>query len=161
MTVALWVCIAILVTALILILVRLERGPSSMDRAVALDVAANASIGLAIVWMALTFRLDLLPLLVAFVSVGFLGSVTIARFFSQESPDERRLLTDEQEAAEDAAGLALNDDAADIHDDPTDDEPDADADDDAPVDNDSGAETSERSGGRASDRDRARSGGTS
>ena len=118
-------CLAALVVAMGLVLFRLERGPGNLDRAVALDVITSASVGVIVVVMALTGRIDLLPLLVIFTSIGFIGSTTIARFSQAESISDRRVLTAEEAAR--AARPQLADDDAPVHPDVSDDEDDPDA----------------------------------
>ena len=94
----LYACLAAILVAMGLVLVRLERGPANLDRAVALDVITSASVGILVILMALTGRIDLLPLLVVFTSVGFISSTTIARFSPAESITERHILTPEEAA---------------------------------------------------------------
>lgn len=92
-----------------LVLIRLQRGPSNLDRAVAIDVITSATVGILVVVMALSGRIDLLPLLVVFTSVGFIGSTTIARFSQAESISERRILTPEEAARTPEPVFADND----------------------------------------------------
>ena len=94
----LYACLAAILVAMGLVLVRLERGPANLDRAVALDVITSASVGILVILMALTGRIDLLPLLVVFTSVGFISSTTIARFSPAESITEQHILTPEEAA---------------------------------------------------------------
>ncbi len=96
----LYACLACLVVAMGLVLIRLQRGPTNLDRAVALDVITSACVGILVVVMALTGRIDLLPLLVVLTSVGFIGATVIARFSQIESISERRILTPEEAASE-------------------------------------------------------------
>lgn len=117
MTVALWSCIAMLVVAAGLALFRLEKGPTTMDRAVALDVITATVIGLVIVTMALTGRRDLIPVLVVLALVGFVASTTIARFAVAETEQDRRLATPEEIAQQLALEAARRDDDAPVHDD--------------------------------------------
>ena len=42
----LYACLAAILVAMGLVLVRLERGPANLDRAVALDVITSASVGM-------------------------------------------------------------------------------------------------------------------
>jgi multicomponent Na+:H+ antiporter subunit F len=70
----------ILAVAAVLALYRAVRGPSILDRVLALDVIV-AIIGAALVLnMVVNQHLDNLVLLVAVSLVGFIGSVTVARF---------------------------------------------------------------------------------
>ena len=125
MIVTLWICFAALVIGMGLVLIRLEIGPTNLDRAVALDVITASAVGIVVVLMALTGRVDLLPLLVVLTSVGFIGSTTIARFSQAESISDRRVLTAEEAAR--AARPQLADDDASVHPDVSDDEDDPDA----------------------------------
>ncbi len=97
---ALYGCLAALMVAGVLVLFRLERGPGNLDRVVALDVITSASVGVVVVVMAISGRIDLLPLLVILTSVGFIGSTVVARFSQAESIGERRILTAQEAARE-------------------------------------------------------------
>ncbi len=93
------ICAALLVPAAMITLFRVERGPSMLDRIVALDVLVSCLMGcLALVslWFG---RTDLVLLLTVLALVGFVGSVTLARFAAAEPEAESRILT-AQEAAE-------------------------------------------------------------
>ncbi len=103
MTVVAIICAALLLSAAILALIRAERGPSMLDRTVALDVFVTALVGGIVVEAALTGRTDTLPLLVVLSMVGFVGSVTIARFAAAEPKGEGRVRTAEEIAQEEAA----------------------------------------------------------
>lgn len=94
---------------------RVERGPSMLDRVVSLDVVVAAVLATLALVSAHTKRADLVPVMVVLTLVGFIGSVTIARFASQESDDERRILTreeardlEEQRRREEEAETALD-----------------------------------------------------
>ena len=52
MTLILWICFAALVISMGMVLIRLERGPSNLDRAVALDVITASSVGIVVVIIA-------------------------------------------------------------------------------------------------------------
>ncbi|QSE79699.1 monovalent cation/H+ antiporter complex subunit F [Rhodococcus koreensis] len=70
----------ILVVAGMLTTFRLLDGPNSLDRLVALDtLIALAMCGLA-VWAAYTGDTTIVPAIVALSLVGFIGSVSVARF---------------------------------------------------------------------------------
>ena len=102
------VCAALLVPAAIIALFRVQRGPSMLDRIVALDVLVSCLIGcLALVslWFG---RTDLVLLLTVLALVGFVGSVTLARFAAAEPETEARILT-AQEAAEAEARARFED----------------------------------------------------
>jgi multicomponent Na+:H+ antiporter subunit F len=70
--------------------VRMERGPSMLDRSVAFDVLTTALVGAIAVEAALSRRTESIPILVVLSMVGFIGSVTVARFAATEPPKERR-----------------------------------------------------------------------
>lgn len=103
MTVVAIVCSALLLGAAVLALIRAERGPSMLDRTVALDVFVTALVGGIVLEAAVTGRTDTLPLLVVLSMVGFVGSVTIARFASAEPKGEGRVRTAAEIAQEEAA----------------------------------------------------------
>ncbi|WP_223263319.1 monovalent cation/H+ antiporter complex subunit F [Arthrobacter sp. NamB2] len=80
MTIAAYVAGGILSLAATLALYRAVRGPSILDRVLALDVVL-AIIGAALVLnMIVNRHLDNLILLVTVSVIGFIGSVTVARF---------------------------------------------------------------------------------
>ena len=95
---------AVLLTAAALtILTRIGRGPRMLDRIVALDVLIATIIGCLAMVSAWTGRTDLVPVLVVLALVGFVGSVTLARFAASEPEDERRILTREEIVAAEAS----------------------------------------------------------
>ncbi|MER1997983.1 MAG: monovalent cation/H+ antiporter complex subunit F [Arthrobacter sp.] len=59
---------------------RIVRGPSILDRVLAADVLLAIVGGALIVDMVVNRNLDYLALLVAISLIGFIGSVTVARF---------------------------------------------------------------------------------
>lgn len=80
MTVAVYVAGGILTVAVLLALYRAVRGPSILDRVLALDVVL-AVVGAGLVLnMVVGRHLDNLLLLVTISLIGFIGSVTVARF---------------------------------------------------------------------------------
>jgi multicomponent Na+:H+ antiporter subunit F len=85
-----------------LAIVRAERGPTMLDRTVALDVFTTTLVGAIALEAASSRRTDTIPLLVVLSLVGFVGSVTIARFASVEPEGEGRIRTAEEVAREDA-----------------------------------------------------------
>ncbi|WP_369139666.1 monovalent cation/H+ antiporter complex subunit F [Modestobacter versicolor] len=71
---------AMLGTGVLLALVRLARGPSLLDRVVATDaLLVIISAGLA-VYAALTRNPTVVPVLVVVALLGFVGSVSVARY---------------------------------------------------------------------------------
>lgn len=80
MTVVLVSCVALLALAALLLVVRIALGPTMLDRVVALDVLVAVIIcGLALE-AAVNRHATTLPILGALSLVGFVGSVSIARF---------------------------------------------------------------------------------
>jgi len=102
MTVIYLVCAGLLLVAGVLAVIRAERGPSMLNRAVGLDVFATVVVGGIALEAAWSRRLDTLPILVALSMVGFISSTVIARFASVEPESERRIRTLEEVAREDA-----------------------------------------------------------
>lgn len=80
MTVVVWICLVGLAVAAGLCLVRLVRGPSVPDRIVALDALLLVVVAGIAVGSALTGDGDYLAVLVAVSLLGFVGTVTVARF---------------------------------------------------------------------------------
>lgn len=96
------ICAALLMAAALITLLRVERGPSMLDRIVALDVLVAALIG-CLALVSLWFeRSDLVLVLTVLALVGFVGSVTLARFAAVEPEDGRRILTPREAAEADA-----------------------------------------------------------
>lgn len=102
MTVVYIVCLLVLLAAAVAALTRVERGPSMFDRILAVDVNAAAVLGIVAVTAAATKRADLVPVLVALALIGFIYSVTVARFAAAESAEEGRILSKEELRAIDA-----------------------------------------------------------
>lgn len=93
------ICSTMLVIAGILALIRAERGPTMLNRTIALDVFATVLIGGIILEAAYSKRLDTLPILVVLSLVGFVGSVTIARFSAIEPNEQEKALTTQLDIA--------------------------------------------------------------
>lgn len=89
MTAVLWVCVVMLGVAGVLCLVRATLGPTMLNRAVALDVLVAASVGGLGVEAAVNQHTTTLPILVVLSLVGFVGSVSIARFAVREDGGDR------------------------------------------------------------------------
>lgn len=82
MDTALSVVVAMLLASGVLVTVRLVRGPSSLDRAVALDaLAAVVMAGIGVLTAARQIPYYL-PALLVLSFLGFTGSVSIARFLA-------------------------------------------------------------------------------
>lgn len=80
----------LLAAGALLAVVRMERGPSMLDRSVAFDVLTTALVGAIAVEAALSRRTESVPILVVLSMVGFIGSVAIARFAAAEPPKGRQ-----------------------------------------------------------------------
>ena len=87
--VGLVVALAVLGLSLLLVAVRFLRGPSALDRLVALDVVVALVLCALMVVAALTGDSALVPVVVATSLVGFLGSTTVARFVGRGRDDDR------------------------------------------------------------------------
>ncbi|RPF26547.1 monovalent cation/H+ antiporter complex subunit F [Georgenia muralis] len=105
-------CSVALGLAGLLALVRIERGPSMLDRAVGLDVVTAATLGSVALVTAVTDRTDLVPVLLVLAVVGFVGAVTLARFVAVDRAEEARILTREELRAVLAQQRASDDDEA-------------------------------------------------
>ena len=80
MTVVLAVCVALLAVAALLLVARIALGPTMLDRVVALDVLVAVVIcGLALE-AAIHRHTTTLPVLGVLSLLGFVGSVSVARF---------------------------------------------------------------------------------
>lgn len=91
------VALVVLGASMLLALVRLLSGPSTLDRLVALDaVVAIVLCGL-MTFAALTGDSALVPVVVATALVGFLGSTTTARFVGAQRSGDQEPRTDEGE----------------------------------------------------------------
>ncbi|KGN37697.1 monovalent cation/H+ antiporter complex subunit F [Knoellia subterranea] len=84
MTIVGIICSAILAVAGILCLYRIVRGPSMLDRTVASDVFVASIIGAVGVHAAVGRYSTTVSVLLALSLVGFLGSVSIARFAARD-----------------------------------------------------------------------------
>lgn len=102
----------LLLVAALLALVRAERGPSMLDRTIALDIFATVLVAGVALEAAWSRRIDTLPILVALSMIGFVSSVTVARFAAIEPPEQRRIRT-LTEVAEEEARLRAAEEAAD------------------------------------------------
>lgn len=74
------VCLGVLAVAALLVMVRLVLGPSVPDRIVALDVLVQLVVAGIAVAAAVTRDGTYLAVLVAVALLGFVGTVTVARF---------------------------------------------------------------------------------
>lgn len=99
MTVVVLTCAVLLAVGGVLALIRVEKGPSMLDRTVALDVVTSILVAAVALEAAWSRRIDTIPILVVLALVGFISSVTIARFAAVEPEGEGRVLTREEIAA--------------------------------------------------------------
>jgi len=83
------VCAVLIGLTGLLCMTRIVRGPSMLDRAVAADVFMAAVAGAFGIEAAISRNSTTLPIVVVLALVGFLGSVSIARFAPQSREDER------------------------------------------------------------------------
>lgn len=85
-------CATMLAVTGVLCLVRIVRGPTMLDRTVAADVFVAACLSAVGVEAAISGHVDTAPVLLALALVGFLGSVSIARFAARDidAPSEDR-----------------------------------------------------------------------
>lgn len=97
MTVTVVIAGGMLFAAAVLAVFCVVRGPSMLDRTIALDVFTATLVGVIALEAAWHKRTDTLPILVVLSMVGFVGSVTIARFAAVEPPDEADIRTAEAE----------------------------------------------------------------
>ena len=96
------VCGVLLTLGAVFAIVRAEKGPSMLDRTIALDIVVTTMIAGIALYAAYFRRADVVPLLVVLSLVGFVGSVTVARFAAVEPEGEGRVRTREEVAAEEA-----------------------------------------------------------
>ena len=86
-----WIIAAVLLMAsAIITTVRILLGPNTLDRLVALDTLIALSMCSLGVWAAYSLDSTVVPAIVALSLVGFVGSVSVARFrvADRESPIE-------------------------------------------------------------------------
>jgi multicomponent Na+:H+ antiporter subunit F len=110
-TVVVVICGVLLTVGFTLSVIRAEKGPSMLDRTVALDIVVTTMIAAVALYAAINRRADIVPILVVLSLVGFVGSVTIARFASVEPEGEGRVRTREEIAAREAERMDAEDDA--------------------------------------------------
>jgi multicomponent Na+:H+ antiporter subunit F len=80
MTVVLVIGAAMLTAAVLLLLVRITRGPTMLDRVIGFDVLVAATICVIGLEAAVNQHTRTLPALVALSLLGFVGSVSVAAF---------------------------------------------------------------------------------
>lgn len=87
MTVVATACAITLATAALLALLRIAKGPTMLDRVVALDVLVAVVVIALCVEAAANRHATTLPVIVVLALLGFVGSVSVARYAAEE---ERR-----------------------------------------------------------------------
>lgn len=88
-TVVVAACLVMLTVAALLALVRVAKGPTMLDRVVALDVVVACVVIALCVEAAANRHASTLPVIVVLALVGFVGSVSVARYAAKESDEER------------------------------------------------------------------------
>ena len=109
MTAVVIICGVLLTCGAALAIIRMEKGPSMLDRTVGLDIVLTTMIAAIAIYAAIERRTDVVPVLVVLSLVGFVGSVTIARFASVEPEGEGRVRTREEIAAMEAERIDAED----------------------------------------------------
>lgn len=80
LVVAAWISGILLGLATVLVIVRIKLGPSILERAIAMDVLLAIIIAALCIDMAVNHHLNHLAFVVVACVLGFIGSVTIARY---------------------------------------------------------------------------------
>ncbi|VTR75658.1 monovalent cation/H+ antiporter complex subunit F [Cellulomonas hominis] len=111
MTAVVVICAVLLTAAGALALIRAERGPSMLDRTVALDILVTVVVAALALYASVERRTDVVPILVVLSLVGFVGSVTISRFASVEPAGEGRVRSREEIAQEEAERIRAEEEA--------------------------------------------------
>jgi multicomponent Na+:H+ antiporter subunit F len=111
MTVVVLLCGVLLAIGGALALIRAERGPSMLDRTVALDIVVTVLVAAVALYASVDRRTDVVPILVVLSLVGFVGSVTISRFASVEPAGEGRVRSREEIAQEEAERIRAEEEA--------------------------------------------------
>lgn len=83
-----WVCAAMLAVAAVLVLVRMTVGPTMLNRVVAMDVLIAITVAGLGLEAAVNRHATTLPILVVLSLVGFVGSVSVARFAARDGHRE-------------------------------------------------------------------------
>lgn len=96
------VCAVLLTAGGVMAAIRAEKGPSMLDRTIALDIVVTVVVAAVALYAAVDRRADVVPILVVLSLVGFVGSVTISRFASLEPEGQGRVRTREEIAQEEA-----------------------------------------------------------
>ena len=90
MTVVLAISGVMLLAAAVITAYRLLAGPDSLDRLVAVDTIIALTVCGVMVWSVYSRDTTLVPSIVALSVVGFVGSVSVARFRVSDTPEKRK-----------------------------------------------------------------------
>lgn len=88
MNIVIWTCAVLLFISALLVIVRVCKGPTVLDRTGALDVITSIMMGALALLAAVTRRADLLAVFVVVAVIGFLGSVAVARAARPKHSDD-------------------------------------------------------------------------
>ena len=106
MVVVVTVAALLLAAGAVLAVIRVERGPSMLDRTVAFDALATTLVGAVAVEAAWSRRTETIPILVVLSMVGFTGSVAIARYYARDPEGDTHVHTASAMAADHAERAA-------------------------------------------------------
>ncbi|MFY0409484.1 monovalent cation/H+ antiporter complex subunit F [Solicola sp. PLA-1-18] len=84
------VCVALLGVSGVLTVVRMALGPTTLNRTIAMDVLVAICVCALGLEAAVNQHATTLPILVALSLLGFVGSVSVARFAAREEKTEGR-----------------------------------------------------------------------
>ena len=90
MTLAAWVGGVLLFAGALGALYRILRGPSLLDRVVATDVLLVVLSGALVLEMGMHRHTNSIVLVILAAAIGFVGSVTVARFVEDRRPEHDR-----------------------------------------------------------------------
>lgn len=80
----------VLAIAAVLVLIRAVRGPTVLDRVIALDVLVSIIVCALGLEAAVNRHSTTLPILVALAMLAFVGSVSVARFVAKDADDDQQ-----------------------------------------------------------------------
>lgn len=83
-----WVALGMLVVALLLVFVRMAKGPTAVDRVVALDLAVLLLVGIGALGALITGKTALIDLGLALGLMAFLATLALARHFETVNADK-------------------------------------------------------------------------
>jgi multicomponent Na+:H+ antiporter subunit F len=88
-TIVVALCVGMLTVAALCALIRVAKGPTMLDRVVALDVVVATVVIALCVEAAANRHASTLPVIVVLALVGFVGSVSVARYAAKETEEEK------------------------------------------------------------------------